>query len=75
MAGLVGAGMELVTRLPGGDLIVFGLAIVISWTAFMARRWETRRLLPPEALESAPICQPAIRAPCRVPDAKRSGPG
>ena len=27
MAGLVGAGMELVTRLPGGDLIVFGLAV------------------------------------------------
>ena len=55
MAGLVGAGMELVTRIPGGDLIVFILAILISWTAFMARRWETRRLLPPEALESAPI--------------------
>ena len=55
MAGLVGAGMELVTRLPGGDLIVFGLAVLISWTAFMARRWETRRLLLPEALESAPI--------------------
>ena len=43
MAGLVGAGMELVTRLPGGDLIVFLLAIAIAWTAFMARRWETRR--------------------------------
>ena len=55
MAGLVGAGMELVTRLPAGDLLVFVLAIVISWTAFLARRWETRRLLPPEALESAPI--------------------
>jgi len=55
MAGLVGASMELVTRLPGGELIVFGLAIVISATAFLARRWETRRLLPPEALESAPI--------------------
>ena len=27
MAGLVGAGMELVTRLRGGDLIVFGLAV------------------------------------------------
>ena len=27
MAGLVGAGMELLTRLPGGDLIVFVLAI------------------------------------------------
>jgi PiT family inorganic phosphate transporter len=55
MAGLVGAGMELITRVPGGDLIVFLLAITIAWTAFMARRWETRRLLPPEALESAPI--------------------
>jgi len=55
MAGLVGAGMELITRLPGGDAIVFALAIAISWTAFAARRWETRRLLPPEALESAPI--------------------
>jgi PiT family inorganic phosphate transporter len=55
MAGLVGAGMELVTRLPGGDLIVFGLAVLISSTAFLARRWETRRLLPPEALEAAPI--------------------
>jgi inorganic phosphate transporter, PiT family len=55
MAGLVGAGMEIVTRLPAGDLIVFVLAIAISWTAFMARRWETRRLLPAEALESAPI--------------------
>ena len=55
MAGLVGAFMELVTRLPGGELIVFGLAILISAGAFLARRWETRRLLPPEALESAPI--------------------
>src|SRR4249919_975774 len=55
MAGLVGASMEVVTNLPGGDLIVFILAIVIAWTAFMARRWETRRLLPAEALESAPI--------------------
>ena len=55
MAGLVGGGMELVTRVPGGDVVVFGLAVLISWTAFMARRWETRRLLPPEALESAPI--------------------
>src|SRR6476659_2478241 len=55
MAGLVGASMELVTNLPGGDLIVFGLAVLLSCAAFLARRWETRRLLPPEALESAPI--------------------
>ena len=47
--------MEVVTRLPGGDLIVFVLAVVISVGAFAARRWETRRLLPAEALESAPI--------------------
>jgi hypothetical protein len=55
MAGLVGAFMELVTRLPAGEVIVFILAILISIGAFAARRWETRRLLPPEALESAPI--------------------
>ncbi|MEI7760192.1 MAG: inorganic phosphate transporter [Thermoleophilia bacterium] len=55
MAALVGGVMELITRLPGGNAIVFALAVVISYTAFAARRWETRRLLPPEALESAPI--------------------
>ena len=53
MAGLVGGLMELTTRLPGGDLLVFLIAIAISLTAFMARRWETRRLLPPEAVSSA----------------------
>ena len=43
-AGAVGALMELVTRLPAGDLIVFVLAAAIAWTAFAARRWQTRRL-------------------------------
>jgi PiT family inorganic phosphate transporter len=55
MAALVGGLMEGVTRLPGGEFIVFLLAVLISVGAFVARRWETRRLLPPEALESAPI--------------------
>jgi PiT family inorganic phosphate transporter len=55
MAGIVAACMEVVTRLPGGDLIVFALAVIIALGAFAARRWETRRLLPVEALESAPI--------------------
>jgi PiT family inorganic phosphate transporter len=56
MAGLVGAGMELLTRLPGGEVIVFVLATMIALAAFGARRWETRRrLLPPEALASAPV--------------------
>jgi len=45
-AGLVGALMESVTRLPGGDLIVFVLAAAIAATAFLGRRYETRRLLP-----------------------------
>jgi hypothetical protein len=35
--------MELVTRLPAGDLIVFVLAGAIAGTAFVARRWQTRR--------------------------------
>jgi PiT family inorganic phosphate transporter len=54
-AFLVGGAMELVTRLPAGDAIVFGLVTAIAILAFAARRWETRRLLPPEALEAAPV--------------------
>jgi PiT family inorganic phosphate transporter len=55
-AALVGAGMELVTRLPGGHVIVFVLAILIAVAAFAARRWETRRLAPrpPAATAAAP---------------------
>jgi PiT family inorganic phosphate transporter len=45
-AALVGALMEVVSRLPGGDVIVFVLAILIAATAFAARRRETRRLVP-----------------------------
>jgi PiT family inorganic phosphate transporter len=45
-SGLVGALMELVTRLPAGDLIVFLLAGVIAAGAFVARRYEVRRLVP-----------------------------
>ena len=48
-AGLVGAAMEIVTRLPGGDAIVFVLAGLIAAAAFSARRWETRRLAPAPA--------------------------
>jgi PiT family inorganic phosphate transporter len=43
-AAAVGAAMELVTRLPAGDAIVFVLAAIIAAGAFMARRWQTRRL-------------------------------
>jgi len=43
-AAAVGALMELVTRLPAGDAVVFVLAAAIAWTAFAARRWQTRRL-------------------------------
>jgi PiT family inorganic phosphate transporter len=43
-AAAVGAAMELVTRLPGGDAVVFVLAALIAAVAFSARRWQTRRL-------------------------------
>ena len=43
-AALVGAGMALITRVPGGGAIVFALAILIATAAFTARRWESRRL-------------------------------
>jgi inorganic phosphate transporter, PiT family len=49
MAGLVGAAMETVTRLPAGTAIAFGLAIAIAAGAFAARRWDTRRLMPSTA--------------------------
>jgi PiT family inorganic phosphate transporter len=52
-AALVGAGMEVVTRLPAGDVVVFVLAILIASGAFAARRWETRKLLPHD-VEQAP---------------------
>lgn len=55
MAGLVGGGMERLTRLPGGTVIVFVLAVLIAAAAFAARRWETRRLGP----VAAPAPQPA----------------
>jgi PiT family inorganic phosphate transporter len=48
-AGLVGAVMDVVTRIPGGDLVVFGLAVAIAAAAFPGRRYETRRLVPAQA--------------------------
>ena len=46
-AGLVGALMEVVTRMPAGDLVVFVLAGAIAAAAFLGRRYETRRQLLP----------------------------
>jgi PiT family inorganic phosphate transporter len=43
-AGLVGAAMELVTRLPGGVAYVFVLTGVIAGLAFTGRSIEARRL-------------------------------
>ena len=43
-AALVGAGMEVLTRLPAGDALVFGLAAVIATVAFGARSLQTRHL-------------------------------
>ena len=43
-AALVAATMQLITRVPGGALIVFLLAAAIAATAFGARSWQTRRL-------------------------------
>jgi inorganic phosphate transporter, PiT family len=48
-AALVGAGMESLTTIPGGDAVVFALAAAIAAAAFTARNWQTRRLEPTEA--------------------------
>ena len=45
-AGLVGALMESVTKLPAGNLIVFLLAGAIAARCLHRPRYETRRLLP-----------------------------
>ncbi|HEY7197927.1 MAG TPA: inorganic phosphate transporter [Gaiellaceae bacterium] len=45
-SALVGAGMEAVTRVPGGGVLVFILAAVIAAAAFLARSVQTRRLAP-----------------------------
>jgi PiT family inorganic phosphate transporter len=48
-AALVGAAMEVVTRLPAGDAVVFLLVSAIAAVAFLARRLQTRRLQPAPA--------------------------
>src|SRR5919197_2662595 len=45
-AALVGAAMEVVTRLPGGAALVFALTAVIAALAFVGRTWQARRLAP-----------------------------
>jgi hypothetical protein len=49
-AGAIGASMELLTRVPGGPVIVFLLTAAIATLAFLARRQQTRaRLVPAQA--------------------------
>jgi PiT family inorganic phosphate transporter len=48
-AALVGAGMQTVTRAPGGAALVFALAVAIAAAAFLARRAQTRALAPARA--------------------------
>ena len=51
--------MELITRLPGGDAIVFVLAGLIAASAFLARRLELRRLAPPAEPKNAAVAAAA----------------
>jgi PiT family inorganic phosphate transporter len=43
-AALVGAGMEVLTRMPGGAVLVFALTAAIACTAFLGRSIQARRL-------------------------------
>ena len=45
-AGAVGAGMEVLTRLPAGDALVFATVIAIAAAAFLGRRVQTQRVAP-----------------------------
>jgi PiT family inorganic phosphate transporter len=58
-AASIGAGMELLTRLPGGAALVFALAALIAAAAFAARTWQTRQLAP--AAVAAPVGASATR--------------
>jgi PiT family inorganic phosphate transporter len=42
-AALVGAGVEVLTRLPGGAALVLVLTVVIALVAFLGRSWSSRR--------------------------------
>jgi inorganic phosphate transporter, PiT family len=44
-AGLIGAGMEVLTRAPGGTAIVFALMALIAALAFLARTVQARRVV------------------------------
>jgi inorganic phosphate transporter, PiT family len=43
-AAVVGAGMEVLTRLPGGAGLVFALTAAIAAVAFVGRSWQSRKL-------------------------------
>jgi hypothetical protein len=43
-AGAVGAGMQLVTRVPGGAFFVGVLTVAIAAAAFLGRSVQSRRL-------------------------------
>jgi PiT family inorganic phosphate transporter len=46
-AAAVAAGMQLVTRAPGGDVLVFVIVTLVATGAFVARRVQTRARLVP----------------------------
>ncbi len=53
-AALVGAGMQVVTRIPGGALLVFLLGVAIAAFAFTARSRQARAVRPaPQAATSS----------------------
>jgi len=43
-AAVIGTGMEVLTRLPGGAALVFALTAAIAVVAFVGRSWQSRRL-------------------------------
>jgi inorganic phosphate transporter, PiT family len=49
MAGLIGAGMQVLTRVPGGAALVFTLTALIAALAFGARTRQTRQIALAEA--------------------------
>jgi inorganic phosphate transporter, PiT family len=57
-AGIVGGGMQVVTRVPGGAALVFALAVAIAASAFVARRQQTRALAPAPGMTISGVTRP-----------------
>jgi inorganic phosphate transporter, PiT family len=61
-AGLVAAGMEALTRLPGGSVVVFTIAVLFSAVIFFLARTRAEAKPRVPAVDLQPTSPPAVRS-------------